>query len=111
MPDGVRVVQADLLKESSEVVCRWPRLMLVAVCSSRDAPRARAACLPVAAVIMLGHGRDPLRMLLVPLLAAIGVIFGAVDGNVERHFLAAGWGHLLASLGWTKRDRLINCGI
>jgi hypothetical protein len=43
VPDEVRVVCTCLLEESLEVVGRHPRLTLVVVHSSRDAPHARAA--------------------------------------------------------------------
>jgi hypothetical protein len=84
------------------VVCRRPRLTLVAVCGSRDVPRTGAACLPVATIIVVDRGCGPLRMLLAPLLATLGAIFGVVDGNVEQHLLATTWGRLPASLGETK---------
>jgi hypothetical protein len=66
----VCVVQAGLLKESPKVVCSRPRLIFVAMCGSHDAPRVRAACLP-------------LRMLLAPLRTTLSTILGIVDGNIE----------------------------
>jgi hypothetical protein len=105
------VVRTGLLKESPKVDHRRPRLTLVAVHGSRDVPHVGAACLPVAAIIEVFHGRAPLRMLLAPLLDALGAIFGAVDGSVRRRLLAVAWGHVPASLGGMKRDCLIAGGI
>jgi hypothetical protein len=111
VPDGVCVVRASYLKESLEVVCRWPRLTLVAVCGSCDTPRVGATCLPVVAIIVVGHGRGPLRMLVAPLLAALSAILGTVDGNIERCLLAATWGRLPASLGGMMCDHLTAGGV
>jgi hypothetical protein len=107
VPDGVRLVWVGLLKDSLEVVCRWPRPTLVAMCGSRDVPHVEAACLPVVVVIVVGHGCGPLRMLLVPLLATLSVILGTMDGIIGRHLLAAAWGRLPSSLGGTKCDCLL----
>jgi hypothetical protein len=50
----------------------------------------------------------PLRVLLAPLFATL---LSAVDGDIGRHLLATAWGHLLASLGWTKHDCLLASGV
>jgi hypothetical protein len=49
--DGVRMVSAGLPEESIKVVCRWPCLVLAAVCGSRDVPNARATCFLIVAVV------------------------------------------------------------
>jgi hypothetical protein len=83
VPNGVYVVWADLLEESIEVACRLSCLTLVAMCGSRDVPHARAIRLPVVAVIVVDHVRSPIRMLLVPSLATLGALQGAVDGDIR----------------------------
>jgi hypothetical protein len=85
--------------------------MLAAVCGSHNAPCTRAAYLPVPAIVVVSRGRGPLRMLLAPLLATLGTIFGTLDGNVRQCLLAAAWGRLSASLGGTKRGRLVAGGV
>jgi hypothetical protein len=105
------MVQAGLLKESPEVVCRWPHLTPVTMCNSRDVPHARAACLTAVAVIMVNHGCGPLRMLLVPLPATLSATLGAVDDTIGRRFLAATWGHLPTSLGGTKCNCFVASGV
>jgi hypothetical protein len=66
VPNWVRVVWEGLLEESFEVVCRWPRLTLVATRSSHDTPLARVACLLIIIVAMIGRGCGPLGTLLAP---------------------------------------------
>jgi hypothetical protein len=109
VPDELCVVRAGLHKESPEVVCRQPHLTLVAVCGNHDVPYARAAYLPVPTIVVVGRG--PLRMLLAPLLATLGAIFGTLDGNVRQCLLAAAWGRLSGSLGGTKCSCLVASGI
>jgi hypothetical protein len=93
------------------VVCSWPHLTLITMCSSCDVPHARATFLPVAAIIMVGRGHGSLRMLLAPILAALGAISGDVDGNIGWHLLVAAWGHLPTSLCGTKCDCRAACGV
>jgi hypothetical protein len=65
VPNGLRVVWEG----SSEVVCRWPRLMLVAARSNHDAPPARAACLLIVVVgCRCGPWGRCLRLFLPPLV-------------------------------------------
>jgi hypothetical protein len=66
VPDGVRVVWVGLFKESLEVVGKRLHLTFVALCGSHDMPHAGATCHPVVAVVIVGCGRSPLRMLHVP---------------------------------------------
>jgi hypothetical protein len=109
--NGVRMVGAGLPRESPKVICGQPHLTLIAMCSSYNAPRVGAAHLPAIVVVVVGRGRGPMRMLLMPLLAALSAILGAMDDNIGRHLVAAACGRLLASLGGTKCDRLIVGGI
>jgi hypothetical protein len=97
VPDGVLLVWAGLLKLSLEVVCRWLRLMFAAVHGSRDAPHIGATCLFDIAVIIVGDGRGPLRMLLVPLLSALGSFLGVVGDDVGWCLLVTAWCCLPAS--------------
>jgi hypothetical protein len=53
VPDRVHVVREGLFKESPEVVVRRPCLMLLAVCGSGDVTYARAACVPIASVVVV----------------------------------------------------------
>jgi hypothetical protein len=80
-------------------------------CDSHDVPRAGATCLPTAAIVVVGHGRNPLRTLFAPLLAALGALLGAVDGDVRRRLLATTWGHHPASWGKMKFNRLAASGV
>jgi hypothetical protein len=75
------MVWTGLPTEPLEVVCRWSRLALVATCSSRDVLHARAAYFLVVAAIIADRGRNPLRTLLAPLLAAL---LGVMDGDVRQ---------------------------
>jgi hypothetical protein len=49
---------------------------------SQDASQVRAAHFPVMAIITAGHGRGPLRALLVPLVAAFDALLGVVSGDI-----------------------------
>jgi hypothetical protein len=71
MPNGVCVVWVGLLEKPLEVVCRRPRPTLVTMHGGGDASHARAAHLPVKAIIMVGRGRGPLKALLAPLFAPL----------------------------------------
>jgi hypothetical protein len=64
VPDGVCMFWAGLIEKPFEVVLRWPHLALVAECSDRDAPHARASRL---AIVAVSCGRGPLKVLLAPL--------------------------------------------
>jgi hypothetical protein len=66
------MVWVGLLEESFEVICRWPRLTPVG-----------AACLPVVAIVMVGHGRGTLGTLVVPPLVTLSTLLGTVDCYVE----------------------------
>jgi hypothetical protein len=77
------VVWAGLLKESLQVVGWRPRLMLVIVHGSHDVQHACAARLPIVAIILVGRGRSPLRTLLVPPLASLSALLGALEDKIR----------------------------
>jgi hypothetical protein len=111
VPDGVRVDWLGLHEESLEVVYRRPHLTLATVHGSHDAPHARADCLSIVAIIIVSHSHASLRTLLVPLLAALGALLGAVDGNIRWCLLSATWGLLPAAWERAKFGHLIASGI
>jgi hypothetical protein len=84
MSDKVCVVWASFLEEPLEVVYRRPRLTLVAIRGGRDAPHARALCLFVIVVIVVGRGHGPLRALLAPIFAALVFLLRVVDDDIGR---------------------------
>jgi hypothetical protein len=85
--------------------------MFVDVCGVRAMPHAGATSLPVIAIIMDGRGRGPLKALLAPLFEALDSLLVVVGGDVRWCSLTAARDHLLASLGWTRHDRLIASGV
>jgi hypothetical protein len=111
VPDRVCVVWPGFLEDPLEVVCGRLRLMLVAVCDSRDAPHIRATHLPVIAIIMVGCGHSPLKALLVPPFATLDALPTAVDGDVGWRSLTAAQGRLPASLSQAKHDHLVAGGM
>jgi hypothetical protein len=80
-----RVVWASLLEESLKVVCRRSCLTLAATYGGCDTCHSGATRFLVVAAITVGHGCDPLKMLLASLLATLGALFGVLDGDVGRH--------------------------
>jgi hypothetical protein len=68
--DEVCVVWTGFLEDPLQVVCGWPCLMFVAMCSGQDAPHVGDAHLPDVAIIVVSCGRGPLKPLLAPLFAA-----------------------------------------
>jgi hypothetical protein len=52
-----------------------------------------------------------LRELLAPLFAALDAHLSAVDGDVGQCLLPGARGHLPASVGWAKHDRLVAGGV
>jgi hypothetical protein len=87
--DLVCVVWTGLLKESLEVVCRLPRLTPATTRSSCNAPHVRVIGFLVAVVIIVGHGHNPLRAPLVPLLATHGTTLCILDDGIEQCQVAA----------------------
>jgi hypothetical protein len=104
--DGLHMVWAGLIKELLDVVCIRPCLVLASTCSSRDAPHAKVAYFLIVATIIVGRGYNPLRTLLAPLLAALGVL----DVDVRWRLLAVAWGHLPTAWGRAKFSHLITGG-
>jgi hypothetical protein len=84
--------------------------MLVDACGGCGAPHAGFARVPVAGVIMTGHGYSPLKTLLAPLVAAFDAFLGVVSGDVGRCPLIAARCRLPASWWRAKHDYLIAGG-
>jgi hypothetical protein len=61
------------------VVYRRSRLALATACGSRGVPHARVICFLIVAAIVVGHSRNPLMMLIAPLLATL---LGIMDGDI-----------------------------
>jgi hypothetical protein len=104
--DGVRVVGEGHLEELLKVVCRRSCLALANAYGSHDAPHAGAACYLIVATFVVGCDYYPLRTLLAPLLAALGIL----DDDVRRHLLAAAWGRFPTAWGRAKFGHLIAGG-
>jgi hypothetical protein len=64
------------------VVCVQSCLALAAACGGHDAHHTGAARFIVVATVVIGHGYDLLKMLIVPLLATLGSFLGVSDGDV-----------------------------
>jgi hypothetical protein len=88
-----------------------PRLTFVTTCGGQAAPHARAARLPVIAIIMVSRGCGPLKVLLAPLFVALDALLAVVGGDIRRRSLIAARYHLPSSLGWKRHDRLIASGV
>jgi hypothetical protein len=68
--DYVCMLRACLLKKSLEVVCWWPCLALATACGSRDVLHVGVIRF-LFIIVVVGHGSNPLRVPLSPLLAAL----------------------------------------
>jgi hypothetical protein len=68
------------LEESLEVVCRWLCLTLDAAYGDRDVLHVRVVLLFVIIIVIASCGCDLVRMLLPPLLSALDVLLGSLDG-------------------------------
>jgi hypothetical protein len=86
MLDGLRVVAAGLLSKSLKVVYQRLCLVLANACGSSDVLHVEAARFLVVIVVIVSHGWNPLRTLLSPLLAALGIL----DGDIGWHHAATG---------------------
>jgi hypothetical protein len=75
--DGVHMVWAGLLEESLKVGCWWTRLTINTVPSGHDVLLARATRL----LVIVGRDCYPLRASLSPILATLGALLGALDGD------------------------------
>jgi hypothetical protein len=89
------VVWVGLLEKPLEEVRRRPRWTLVALRAGRDVSRARAACLPVVAIVVAGCGRSLLKALFAPLIVDFDALQGAVSGDVGWRPLVTTRCHLL----------------
>jgi hypothetical protein len=76
------------------MVCGRPRLMLATAHNSHDVHHTRVICSLVVATITIGRGHDLPRLLLAPLLAALGALPGVLDGSISRHFPVVAQGRL-----------------
>jgi hypothetical protein len=85
--DGVHMLWAGLLNKSLDVVCQRPHLGLASTCGSSEALHVGATHFFLVIVVVVGHGHNPLRVPLLPLLAALVIL----DNNAGwHHFAAAG---------------------
>jgi hypothetical protein len=84
--------------------------MHVAAHISRDAPHTGVTHLPVAEVIVAGHGRGPLKALLAPLVATFNALLGTVSDDVGWHLVTA-QGRLPAFLCRAEHDRPVTGGV
>jgi hypothetical protein len=98
------MIWAGLLKKPFEVVRTRPHPTLVIRCGGQGAPHTRVSRL---AVIVIGHGRGPVKVLLAPLSAAIDALLGVMGGDVRWCLHVAAQGRLPASLGRAKHDRVV----
>jgi hypothetical protein len=95
--DGVRMFRAGLLEESLKVVCWSPRPALNATPGAHNIHHVRVIYLLII-VIVVSCGCNPIRVLLSPLLAALGVLLGSLDGATGWCRFAAIKDHVLAGV-------------
>jgi hypothetical protein len=89
--DTVRMVHAGLLEESLEELCRRSCLALATIHGGCDMLLVGAVRFLVIIAVIVNHSCNPLRTLLSPLLAALGVLHGVLGSNIGwRRFAAAG---------------------
>jgi hypothetical protein len=89
--DKVCMVRADLLVESLKVVCWWSCLPLDSVPDGRDVLLAGVIRFLVVVIIVAGNNCNPLRVPVLPLLAAFDVLLGTLGGDAKwRLSIAAG---------------------
>jgi hypothetical protein len=107
VPDEVCVVLVGLLEKPFDVVHRRPCFTLVIVCGGHGAPHAAIACL---IIVVISHGRGPLKALFASPLLPLTPFLGVVGGNVEWSLQVTARGCLPASLGRVKNDHLVAGG-
>jgi hypothetical protein len=95
------MVWASLFKEHLDVARGQPCLMLVVAYSHCGALHVGAACLLIDAII-INHAHSLLMVLLAPLLAALGILLGILDGDAPLPLLRArrSWATLLLMACW-----------
>jgi hypothetical protein len=91
------MVQAGLLEESLNVIYRRQRLAHATLCNSHNVAHVGAACSLIVAIVIVSHGRNALRTLIVPLLSALGALLGIMDSDIRRSLLVTTRGCLPAS--------------
>jgi hypothetical protein len=80
-----------LLEESLKVVCWRLRMVLDTTPGYHNVLLVRVICFLVVTVVVASRDCNQLRALILPLLAALGILLGALDGNVGwRRSAAAG---------------------
>jgi hypothetical protein len=79
--DGVHMVQAGLCEESLEVVYWWPCLALATMRGSCNTHHVGAVRLLVI-IIVIDCDRNQLRVPLLPLLVALGVLLGGLEDDI-----------------------------
>jgi hypothetical protein len=104
------MVWTSLLEKPLEVVYGRPHWTPITTSGGRYVSHTGAAHHPVVAIVTAGRGCGPLKMLLLPLVAAFDALLGAVGGDIGWCLPVAALGGLPASLCWAKHDRLIGGG-
>jgi hypothetical protein len=104
------MVQTGLLMESLEMVCRWSHLELDTVPGGHDALLVVVICFFVV-IIGDGYSWNPLRVLLSPLLATLGILLCVLDGDAGWHCLAIAGDHFPAVWNRERPDRLLIDGV
>jgi hypothetical protein len=100
----VHMVQAGLLEESLEVVYCQPHLALDTAPGGRDALLIRTIHFLVVVAVVVGHGRNPLRAPVSPLLVSFGILLRALDGDaVWRYSTAASDRFPIAVIPWFRK--------
>jgi hypothetical protein len=107
--DVVHVVWVGLLEESLEVVFWRPCLMLATTCGSHDVPHV--GVIDFLVNVIIGHGHNPQRTPLKPLLFTLGTILGILDGDIRWCHLATSWGCYLTAWGKEKFGHLLVGGV
>jgi hypothetical protein len=105
--DGVRIFQIGRLEVSLEVVYQRSCLVLEAAFGDPDILLV-GAVLFLVVIIIAGRNRNPLRVPLSPLFAAL---HGALDGKVGWPRSATAGDHFPAAWGKDSPDRLLVSGI
>jgi hypothetical protein len=102
------MVWVGFLEESLELVYWRPRLALNFVPDDHDVLHAKAVHLFVI-IIVVNRGCNPLRA--PPLLTTLGVLLGALDGDVGRHCFVAVRDYFPTTGDGERLGRLIDVGI
>jgi hypothetical protein len=79
---------------------RQTRLTLVTVHDSHDAPLAGTTRHPIIGVVIVSHGCNPLRTLLVPPLAALSALSSDLDGDAAQFLGGVPKNVIVFALAW-----------